>query len=94
MKGYFYMLRCADGSYYVGSTTNVELRVAQHQAGEGGGYTARRLPVELVYACEFQTLHEAFVREWQVKGWSRKKKEALMREEYGALIELSKPQAS
>ena len=94
MKGYFYMPRCADGSYYVGSTTNLELRVTQHQAGEGGGYTAQRLPVKLMYACEFDTLHEAFLREWQVKGWSRKKKEALMREDYEALIGLSKPQAS
>jgi putative endonuclease len=78
----------------VGSTTNLELRVAQHQAGEGGAYTAQRLPVKLMYACEFDTLHEAFLREWEVKGWSRKKKEALMREDYGALIELSKPHAS
>jgi putative endonuclease len=88
------MLRCADRSYYVGSTTNLELRVAEHQAGEGGAYTAQRLPVELVYACEFDTLHEAFLREWQVKGWSRKKKEALMRGDYEALIELSRPNAS
>jgi putative endonuclease len=94
MKGYLYMLRCGDGSYYVGSTTNLELRVAEHQAGEGGAYTTRRLPVELVYTCEFQTLHEAFLRERQVKGWSRKKKEALIREDYEALIELSKPNAS
>jgi putative endonuclease len=88
------MLRCADGPYYVGSTTNLGLRVAEHEAGEGGGYTAQRLPVKLVYACEFQTLHEAFLREWQVKGWSRKKKEALIRSDYEALVELSKPKAS
>jgi putative endonuclease len=93
-KGYLYMLRCADGSYYVGSTTNLELRVAEHEAGEGGSYTAQGLPVKLVYACEFQTLHEAFLREWQVKGWSRKKKEALIRGDYEALVELSKRKAS
>ena len=93
-KGYLYILRCADRSYYVGSTTNLEVRVAEHQAGEGGAYTARRLPLELVYASEFDTLHEAFLREWQVKGWSRKKKEALMRGDDEALIELSRPNAS
>lgn len=87
------MLRCADGSYYVGSTTSLDLRVAEHEAGEGGRYTAARLPVKLVYACEFETLHEAFLREWQVKGWSRKKKAALARGDYEALVELSKPKA-
>ena len=84
------MLRCADGSYYVGSTTNLELRLA----GEGGAYTAHRLPVESVYSCEFATLHDAFLREWQVKGWSRKKKEALTRGDYEALVDLSKSHAS
>jgi putative endonuclease len=94
MKGYLYMLRCADGSYYVGSTTNLELRVAQHEAGEGGAYTSQRLPVRLVYTCEFDTLDEAFLRERQVKGWSRRKKEALVRGDYEALVELSKATAS
>jgi putative endonuclease len=94
MKGYMYILRCADGSYYVGSTTNLELRVAQHQAGEGGAYTAQRLPVKVVYTCEFDSPHEAFLRERQVKGWTRRKKEALIREDYKALISLSKSQAS
>jgi len=94
MKGYLYMLRCADGSYYVGSTTNLELRVAQHEAGEGGAYTSQRLPVRLAYTCEFDTLHEAFLRERQVKGWSRRKKEALVRGDYEALVELSKATAS
>jgi putative endonuclease len=94
MKGYLYMLRCADGSYYVGSTTNSELRVAQHEAGEGGAYTSQRLPVRLVYTCEFDTLDEAFLRERQVKGWSRRKKEALVRGDYEALVELSKATAS
>jgi putative endonuclease len=94
MKGYLYMLRCADGSYYVGSTTNLELRVAEHQAGEGGAYTAQRLPVEVVYTCEFDSPHEAFLRERQVKGWSRRKKEALLRGDYTALVELSRVRAS
>jgi putative endonuclease len=79
MKGYLYVLRCADGSYYVGSTTNLDLRVAEHEAGEGGAYAGQRLPLKLAYACEFDTPHEAFLRERQVKGWSRRKKEALLR---------------
>ena len=90
MSGFLYMLRCSDGSYYVGSTSNLEIRVAQHQAGEGGAYTARRLPVKVVYSCELGSPYEAFLRERQVKAWSRKKKEALIRGDYQALVELSK----
>ncbi len=73
-----YILECADGSYYTGSTRNLELRLAQHQAGEGARHTARRLPVKLVYYEEFSRIDEAFFREKQVQGWSRKKKEALI----------------
>ncbi len=90
MDGYLYMLRCADGSYYTGSTTNLEVRLAQHQAGEGGAYTARRLPVVLVYSCGLPSPYEAFLRERQVKTWSRRKKEALIRGDYEALVELSR----
>ena len=70
------------------------MRLAQHQAGEGGDYTCRRLPVELIYSQEFQSKHEAFLRERQVKGWSRAKKEALVRGDFDALIELSKSRLS
>jgi putative endonuclease len=89
VKGYFYILRCSDGSYYAGSTTNLDARIATHQAGEGGDYTARRLPVEAAYSEEFETLHDAFLVERQVKGWSRAKKEALIRREYDALPPLA-----
>jgi predicted GIY-YIG superfamily endonuclease len=78
MKGYMYILKCLDGSYYVGSTINLERRLAQHQAGEGANHTKKRLPVELVYFEEYQRMDEAFYREKQVQGWSRKKKEALI----------------
>jgi putative endonuclease len=88
--GYLYVLRCADGSYYVGSTTNMEVRLAQHHAGEGGSFTAERLPIELIYSAEFPTLHEAFLAERQVKGWTRAKKEALIRGDYQVLVELSR----
>jgi len=90
MRAWLYILKCADGSYYTGSTNNLSLRLAQHQAGEGGDYTRRRLPVELVYVQEFPSEHEAFLRERQVKGWSRAKKEALIRGDFEALVELSK----
>lgn len=94
MKGWLYILRCADNSYYVGSTNNLELRLAQHAAGEGSQYTRKRLPFELVFAQEFPSEHDAFLRERQVKGWSRAKKEALIREDFDALIMLAKSKAS
>jgi putative endonuclease len=78
MKGYMYILECFDGSYYTGSTKNIEFRLAQHQAGEGANHTKKRLPVKLVYYEEYQRIDEAFYREKQVQGWSRKKKEALI----------------
>ncbi|MCF6148163.1 MAG: GIY-YIG nuclease family protein [Candidatus Kuenenia sp.] len=78
MKGYMYILECSDGSYYTGSTNNLELRLAQHQAGEGANHTKKRLPVKLVYFEEYARIDEAFYREKQVQGWSRKKKEALI----------------
>lgn len=73
-----YILQCSDGSYYTGSTNNMELRLAQHQAGEGANYTKKRLPVKLVYYEEYSRIDEAFYREKQVQGWSRKQKEALI----------------
>jgi putative endonuclease len=90
MRAWLHILKCADGSYYTGSTHNLELRLAQHQAGEGGDYTSKRLPVTLVYSCEFESEHEAFLRERQVKGWSRGRKEALMHGDFEALVKLSK----
>ena len=90
VKAWLYILKCADGSYYTGSTNNLSLRLAEHHAGEGSVYTRSRLPVELVYAQEFPSEHEAFLRERQVKGWTRAKKEALIRGDFEALIGLSK----
>jgi len=77
-KGYMYILECSDGSYYTGSTTNLELRLQQHQSGEGANHTKKRLPVTLVYYEEYSRIDDAFYREKQVQGWSRKKKEALI----------------
>ncbi len=78
MKGYMYILRCSDDTYYTGSTINLELRIAQHQSGEGANHTKKRLPVELIYYEEFDRIDTAFYREKQVQGWGRKKKEALI----------------
>jgi len=89
MKGYMYILLCADGSYYTGSTTNLELRLAQHQAGEGANHTKKRLPVELIYYEEFSRVELAFDREKQVQGWNRKKKKALINGEVHLLPELA-----
>jgi len=78
--GYMYILKCANGAYYVGSTRNLDLRLQQHQSGLGSVYTKKHLPVTLIYFETFQRIDEAFAREQQLKGWSRKKKEALINE--------------
>ncbi len=84
-----YILECADGSYYTGSTNNLELRLIQHQNGEGADHTKKHLPVNLIYYEEYSRIDVAFYREKQVQGWSRKKKEALMRGTIDLLPELA-----
>jgi len=78
MKGYMYILQCANGNYYTGSTKNLEKRLAQHQNGEGANFTKKHLPVKLIYFEEYERIDKAFYREKQVQGWSRAKKEALI----------------
>lgn len=78
MKGYTYILLCSDASYYTGSTKHLDLRLQKHQAGEGANHTRNRLPVKLIYYEEYSRIDEAFYREKQIQGWSRKKKEALI----------------
>ena len=75
---YMYILECADGSYYTGSTKDLERRLWEHQNGLGANHTAKRLPVKLLYCEEYDRIDDAFYREKQIQGWSRKKKEALM----------------
>ncbi|WP_246255814.1 GIY-YIG nuclease family protein [Cyclobacterium plantarum] len=82
-----YILECADGSYYTGSTTDLDRRLLQHQMGEGANHTKARLPVSLVYFETYGRIDEAYYREKQVQGWSRKKKEALIN---GATAEIRK----
>jgi putative endonuclease len=84
-----YILECADGSYYTGSTNNLELRLQQHQNGTGANHTKKYLPVSLVYYEEFQRIDEAFYREKQVQRWRREKKEALINGQRSKLPELS-----
>ena len=88
---WLYILRCADGSYYTGTTrTDLEIRVAQHQTGHFGGYTATRRPVVLVYSEYFDRIVDAIAAERQIKGWSRAKKEALIAGRFDLLRALSR----
>jgi predicted GIY-YIG superfamily endonuclease len=84
-----YLLECRDHSYYVGCTTNLAQRIEQHQQGTFSGYTARRRPVVLKWCGETNDIHNAIATERQIKGWSRAKKEALIRGDWRALHELS-----
>jgi putative endonuclease len=87
-----YMLRCAaDGSYYVGSARlGLDRRVSEHNNGAYGGYTSKRLPVVLVWSEHFPDITDAIAVERQIKGWSRMKKEALVRGDYESLRLLTK----
>ncbi|RRJ85961.1 GIY-YIG nuclease family protein [Gulosibacter macacae] len=87
---HIYILKCADGSYYVGSTNHLEARLEQHSSGLGAEYTRRRLPVELVFHHECETVAEAFALEKQVQGWSRAKREALIEGRFEDLPALSR----
>lgn len=88
---YVYILRCSDGTYYCGTARQgLELRVAQHNSGTFGGYTATRRPVTLIFSPWFERITDAIAAERQIKGWSRAKKEALMRGDFDALRELSR----
>jgi predicted GIY-YIG superfamily endonuclease len=85
-----YILRCRDGTYYTGVTSDVTRRIAEHTAGINECYTFTRRPVVLMYAARFPTPREAISFEKQLKGWSRAKKEALMRGDWVALKTLSR----
>jgi len=85
-----YMLRCSDGSYYVGITKKpVEARVSEHNNKVVDGYTSTRTPVQLVFSEAFESIIQAIARERQIKGWSRRKKEALIRYAYEELPDLA-----
>jgi putative endonuclease len=69
-----YIIRCSDGSYYIGSAVDLEKRIAEHMAGAFDGFTSKRLPVKLVFYCEMPTLHDAFLRERQITRMNKEKK--------------------
>ena len=84
-----YILKCSDGSYYTGSTANLDRRIYEHQQGlEPSAFTFRRRPVQLVWSEELETYNEALLHEHQIKGWSRIKKEALIRGDFQAIHEI------
>jgi len=88
---WLYILRCSDGSYYVGTTrTSLEARVAQHNAGAFQGYTLTRRPVELIFSQWFDRITDAIENERKLKKWSRAKKEALIRDDFASLQQLAK----
>jgi putative endonuclease len=92
MGAFVYMLRCSDNSFYVGSATGDDLtkRFAEHQCGAYRGYTYLRRPVELVWSEHFPRITDAIAAERQLKGWSRAKKEALIRGDWSILEQLAK----
>ena len=90
MSFWVYILKCTDGSYYTGHTDNLEYRVAMHHEGRNDGYTKSRQPVTLVFSEQFGTRLEALEIEQRIKGWSRAKKEAMMRGDWDDVSRLAK----
>ncbi|MGM0477642.1 MAG: GIY-YIG nuclease family protein [Bacteroidota bacterium] len=88
-KGYMYILECSDGSFYTGSTVDLERRMEQHNAGDGAKHTKRRRPLRLLYHEHYNHVAEAFYREKQIQKWSRKKKLALIEGRFKDLPELA-----
>jgi predicted GIY-YIG superfamily endonuclease len=93
MTFWTYMLHCNAGRLYVGHTDTLEARIARHQSGSVRGFTRSYLPVKLVWSQEFPTRYEALTTERQVKGWSRAKKLALIREDWPEISRLAKSKA-
>ena len=86
-----YVLRCADGKYYTGHSDDIERRIAEHQTGGFCDFTSRRRPVHLMWSDGFPTRIEALEAERRIKPWSRAKKEALFRGDWGAISHFSRP---
>ena len=91
MSFFAYILRCSDGSYYAGHTDNLERRIAQHDAGEIEGYTQARRPITLMWSQDFASRTEALEAELRIKGWTRRKKEALIRGDWADLHDAAIP---
>ena len=95
MSAFVYIAQCADGLYYVGTTRDtLERRIDGHNSGVFGGFTSSRLPVKLMFSQSFERITDAVAAERQLKGWSRAKKEALMRGDMQALVQLAKKKSA
>ena len=90
MPFWVYVLRCSDGSYYTGHTDDLPRRIGMHQTGAVPGYTHHRRPVDLVFSQECTTREEALCAELQIKGWSRAKKEAMLRGDWAEVMRLAR----
>ena len=84
-RAWAYLLECCDGSFCVGSTTDLERRVSQHQLGQGAAYTRARRPVRLVWSAQFERIEDAYAFEKRVQGWGRRKRLALIEGRLGDL---------
>jgi predicted GIY-YIG superfamily endonuclease len=93
MPSWVYILRCSDGSYYTGVTSNLERRLDEHYHGKIG-YTSKRRPFAYLWSDEFAHIDDAIAFEKQVKGWSRAKKEALMRGDWAEIQRLARAKGS
>jgi putative endonuclease len=91
VNAWVYIVRCSDGSYYVGSARgDLSQRIADHNAGRYTGYTRERLPVVLVFSQDCNRITDAIALERKLQGWSRAKKEALIRGDFAELSALSR----
>ena len=88
-QSWVYILKCSDGSYYTGCTNNLEKRIQEHNFKKYDNYTSSRLPIELVYSQRFENIIDAIEAERQIKGWSRRKKEALINGDFDLLHNLA-----
>ncbi len=91
MSFWVYMLRCVDGSYYTGHTDNLEKRIQEHRMGTlRGCYTFNRRPIQMVFSQNFPTREEALASERQIKGWTRKKQEAMIQGNWAEVSRLAR----
>ena len=91
MSAIRYILRCADGAYYIGTTrASLERRIGEHNEGTFGGFTKKRRPVSLAFHQEFADVSDAIAAEQQLKRWSRAKKEALIKGDFDSLTLLAR----
>ncbi len=95
MSFWVYILRCADGSFYIGPTDNLDIRIQEHHMGAiSRCYTFHRRPLQLVFSQDFPTRDEALASERQIKGWSRKKKEAMIQGDWAEVSRLARSESS